>query len=97
MAREALHIDPRDNVAVALKQLSAQERVRVEMADGKAKEILLTADIPFGHKFALERIPAGSEVIKYGEVMGKATRDIEPGEHVHTHNVESLRGRGDKG
>jgi altronate dehydratase small subunit len=35
-------------------------------------------------------------VIKYGETIGLATSDISPGEHVHVHNVEGQRGRGDR-
>lgn len=44
---------------------------------------------------AIKDIPKGGEIIKYGEIIGRATANIEPGEHVHVHNVESLRGRGD--
>jgi hypothetical protein len=33
--------------------------------------------------------------VKYGSTIGTATDDIQPGEHVHTHNVASGRGRGD--
>jgi hypothetical protein len=28
-------------------------------------------------------------VIKYGAPIGSATRDIAPGEYVHTHNLKS--------
>ena len=45
--------------------------------------------IPNGHKYALSDIPAGGCVIKYGEVIGRATRDIAKGEWVHTHNLKS--------
>lgn len=45
--------------------------------------------IPAGHKYALQDIPTGEYVIKYGEIIGKATRDIQAGEWVHTHNVKS--------
>ncbi len=45
--------------------------------------------IPAGHKFALRDISAGEYVIKYGEIIGKATSDIKKGEWVHTHNVKS--------
>ncbi len=45
--------------------------------------------IPAGHKYALTAIPAGGEVIKYGAVIGRATRPIAPGEWVHTHNLRS--------
>ncbi|MDQ6598863.1 SAF domain-containing protein [Bacillus salipaludis] len=38
----------------------------------------------------------GEDILKYGEVIGLATTDIEPGEHVHIHNLEGKRGRGDK-
>jgi len=38
----------------------------------------------------------GEPVIKYGEVIGRATKDIGEGTHAHVHNIESLRGRGDK-
>lgn len=56
----------------------------------------LTAEVQFGHKIAVTAIEPGTEVVKYGEVIGKATDQIAPGEWVHTHNCESTRGRGDK-
>ncbi len=46
-------------------------------------------EIPAGHKFALRDIPKGEYVIKYGEIIGRASRDIQAGEWVHTHNVKS--------
>lgn len=45
--------------------------------------------IPAGHKFALRDIKKGEYVIKYGEIIGRATEDIKKGEWVHTHNVRS--------
>ncbi len=46
-------------------------------------------DIPAGHKYALKDIPQGEYVIKYGEIIGRASQDIKAGEWVHTHNVKS--------
>ena len=46
-------------------------------------------NIPAGHKYALRPIAKGEYVIKYGEIIGRATQDIQAGEWVHTHNVES--------
>ena len=46
-------------------------------------------DIPAGHKYALCDIDKGAYVIKYGEIIGRATCDIKAGEWVHTHNVKS--------
>ena len=45
--------------------------------------------IPAGHKYALQDISCGEYVIKYGEIIGRATADISAGEWVHTHNVKS--------
>ncbi|MBQ8374213.1 MAG: altronate dehydratase [Clostridia bacterium] len=45
--------------------------------------------IPAGHKYALKAIKKGEYVIKYGEIIGRATADISAGEWVHTHNVRS--------
>jgi hypothetical protein len=42
-----------------------------------------------GHKVALVPIAAGEKVCKYGAPIGSATRQIRPGEHVHTHNLAS--------
>ncbi|MBC7091191.1 MAG: UxaA family hydrolase [Nitrososphaeria archaeon] len=92
--RKAIVVDEKDNVASALANLNKGETVEVTIGSIVYK-IQLISDIPFGHKFALKRIPRGEYVIKYGEVIGRASRDIEVGEHVHVHNVESLRARGD--
>ncbi|MBR2622909.1 MAG: altronate dehydratase [Clostridia bacterium] len=45
--------------------------------------------IPAGHKFALKDIAQGEYVVKYGEIIGRATQNIAKGEWVHTHNVKS--------
>lgn len=46
-------------------------------------------DIPAGHKIALQDIEQGEFVIKYGEIIGRATIPIKQGEWVHTHNIKS--------
>lgn len=81
-----LLIDPRDNVAVALRAVAAGDRI----ADG----VTALADVPAGHKIALRPIASGEEVFKYGWPIGRATRDIAAGAHVHSHNLAtSLSGR----
>ena len=42
-----------------------------------------------GHKYALQDIPCGGTVIKYGNPIGHATSDIAKGEHVHSHNMKT--------
>ena len=80
-----------DNVATALENLDAGQTVPA----GPAGSLDLREDIEFGHKFALKETDVEEEVYKYGEVIGRAIETIEAGEWVHTHNVESTRGRGD--
>ena len=91
----ALIIDPKDNVATAVRPLPAGERLRLSV-NGGAVELTVGEDIAQGHKLALVGIRQGEPVIKYGETIGLATRDILAGEHVHVHNVEGRKGRGDR-
>ena len=84
-----------DNVAVCLEEKSSGETVEVPLGGGSTR-LTLIDDIPFAHKFALTDIDAGGNIIKYGEVIGLASTPIKAGQWVHTHNVESVRGRGDK-
>lgn len=49
----------------------------------------VAVDLKTGHKIALEDIPCGSSVIKYGFNIGKAVKDISKGEAVHTHNLKT--------
>ena len=92
MVSTVIVIDPRDNVATATADLKAGDTV--EVVGGQARMRVLHG-ISFGHKMALCGIAQGCPVIKYGQVIGTATRDIGDGEHVHVHNVDSMRGRGD--
>ena len=92
----ALRIQPRDNVATCVLAQKAGETAAYE-ADGKTVTVRLLDDIPFGHKLAIRPIAAGGEIVKYGYPIGRAVRDIQPGEHVHIHNVGSLRCNGTEG
>ncbi len=94
--RIALKVHDDDNVATIFAQ-GVQSGMRIEVCDKKGMKafIRLADDIPYGHKIAIKSIGRGSPVKKYGEEIGLASMDIEPGEHVHVHNLESNRGRGD--
>jgi len=94
MKRDAISIKEEDNVATALRDLSRDETASVGIGK-KTMEIKLIENVEYGHKFAICDIPAGQDIIKYGEVIGRATADIQSGAHAHIQNIESLRGRGD--
>lgn len=82
-APSILILDDCDNVGVARRDISAGETL-LEI-DAKA-----AGDIPFGHKIAIGSIAPGDRVLKYGQVIGVAKTGIEPGAHVHVHNLEML-------
>lgn len=90
----AIVINENDNVATLISDVKAGDIVIVRRGD-KEENMTVTQDIRFGHKFAIKSIAAGDEIIKYGEVIGRATAPIAVGDHAHVHNIESLRGRGD--
>jgi len=92
-----LMMNSKDNVAISLNELSAGDEVQVSMKRGSnLNKLVLTSDVPFAHKVALTDIVEGELIIKYGEIIGRATQNIAKGEWVHIHNVESTRARGDK-
>lgn len=93
----ALCINARDNVVTVLEEVKCGEKIIVRDKNGKTlEEILALENIPRGHKIALIDMAVKSQIVKYGEVLGAATSDIKKGQWVHVHNIESLRGRGDK-
>jgi len=70
-----------DNILVAKAALSLGQ----DLPDLGLK---VRAQVPAGHKIAAAAIAAGTPVRKYNTVIGMAARDIAPGEHVHTHNLQ---------
>jgi len=85
---EAVALNPRDNVGVALADIKSGAKVKIH---GRESWVKMAEPIPYQHKFSLAPIASGQEIIKDGVVIGKATQDIEPGQHVHTHNMTGLR------
>ena len=87
-------VEPADNVATVLRDVDAGETVTVAVGDDE-RTVDVTEDVAFGHKLALEAIPSGETVTKYGKSIGEASSDVSAGEWVHVHNVDSNYGRGD--
>jgi altronate hydrolase len=82
LASLSLSLRGGDDVRIVRDNLSAGSY----SLDGETMTV--PADIPRGHKVAVRRIEQDAPIHKYGQVIGFATRVIEPGEHVHVHNVE---------
>ena len=75
-----LHED--DDVVVTKKNLKAG----IELANGSIR-LKANSDIPAGHKVAIRNVAEGAPVKKYGQIIGFASREVSPGDHVHVHNL----------
>lgn len=74
-----LILNPADDVMIALQDFPKGETVNhIELVD----------PVPFGHKIALRAVASGQPVKRYGQIIGFATQDIAPGQHVHMQNLE---------
>ena len=92
----ALKVTDKDNVATIFAN-GVTDGTNVDVRDkkGNSETVTVIGDVPYGHKIAVRDIKKGELIIKYGEEIGAATKDILKGEYVHVHNLEALRGRGD--
>ncbi|HET8744461.1 MAG TPA: altronate dehydratase family protein [Ramlibacter sp.] len=77
----ALRLHPEDDVAIATRDLEAGAQVP------GLQGATLRTPLPSGHKVAVRDVAQGQPVRRYGQIIGFATQAIQPGEHVHTHNL----------
>jgi altronate hydrolase len=77
-----IRLHPTDNIAVARVPITPGTVIRVDGIEFTAVD-----DVPAGHKIALKAIRSGEQTIRYGQRIGPATRDIQVGQHIHTHNL----------
>ncbi len=85
LAQAVVKLDPADPVGLA--RFDLEPGVQLDVG---GRPLRVRESVPRGHKLALIDLPAGTEVRKYGQPIGLATRDIAAGEHVHEHNLRSL-------
>lgn len=79
-----LKINGKDNVAVAIGDMHKDENAMVEGVN-----VTLLEDVAQAHKVAIVDIKQGENIIKYGNQIGHATKDIKKGQHIHTHNLKT--------
>ncbi|RDE27487.1 UxaA family hydrolase [Parageobacillus thermoglucosidasius] len=82
--KECMVIHEKDNVAVALRDLNANECIQIQ-----EQTVTIQEPVPKGHKVALRLIKKSEDIIKYGFPIGHATEDILPGQWVHIHNTKT--------
>ncbi|KWR83776.1 UxaA family hydrolase [Cupriavidus sp. IDO] len=89
----AIVLNQSDNVATLLDAGYAGDACRLQ---GEASgQLVLLQDVPFGHKVCIADTERGAPVLKYGQLIGRASQPVLAGEHMHVHNIESARARGD--
>ena len=81
-ATDVVFLHPADNLFIALRDLPAGA-----MVSAGGKTVRLTGAVSLGHKIAIAPIPSGQRAIKFGQTIGFATRDIQPGDWIHTQNL----------
>ena len=74
-----------DNVVVLARHVDAGD----SFAGPAGETWTMSAHLDVGNKRAAVPIAAGDRVFKVGVPIGTATRAIESGEHVHSHNLRS--------
>lgn len=89
-APDMIVLDPKDNVATALRDLDGPAVVSIANPDGSRFGLEITGPVKLGHKVAITTIPLDTPAIKHGEPFGLATAPISPGDHAHIHNIVSL-------
>jgi len=86
MNKNTLVIEEWDNVAIVLQEI--KKGTRVVLSSGE--QFFAQENIPTGHKISRTEILCGQDIIKYGLCIGRATKNIDKGYHVHVHNVEEV-------
>ena len=84
METNAVLVNPKDNIAVAIKEIKAGETV-TGIGD---LELQANEDIMRNHKVAVAEVAENEPVLKYGEKIGFASKPIRPGDWVHSHNLK---------
>ena len=81
-----------DDVGVAVMDLRSGEQITVVTLEGQpVKQLTLVSDVPLGHKVAMRALAFEQQVLEYGRPIGATSAGIAAGEHVHVHNLKSLR------
>ncbi|WP_158785509.1 UxaA family hydrolase [Granulicella sp. L46] len=86
--KQCFSIHPKDNVATLTEDADSEPLLVVGSGGGTTVQI--EEAISLGHKVALAAIAPDAVIIKYGVIIGVATKPIERGGWVHLHNCRSL-------
>ena len=86
---DAIILKPKDNVGTSIKPLKRNTEIILKL-EKQLINFVIKENIKLCHKFSLSKIRKGDKIIKYGEIIGVAIDDIQSGNLVHIHNIQSL-------
>ena len=86
---DAIILKPNDNVGTSIKPLKRNTEIILKL-EKQLINFVIKENIKLCHKFSLSKIRKGDKIIKYGEIIGVAIDDIQSGNLVHIHNIQSL-------
>ena len=86
---DAIILKPNDNVGTSIKHLKRNTEIILKL-EKQLINFVIKENIKLCHKFSLSKIKRGDKIIKYGEIIGVANDDIQSGNLVHIHNIQSL-------
>ena len=75
-----IKLNEKDNIGIAPMDIPENKELS---SDLKSREY-----IPYGHKVSLKKISKGEFIYRYGQIIGISSKNIMPGEHVHSHNLK---------
>lgn len=81
-----IRLHENDHVVIALQPFAKGDKL-ILATGGAEHELVLTEDVPKGHKILTRPVREGEDVLKFGYSIGKAKQNLEPGCWVHTHNM----------
>lgn len=90
LVHKAILINLHDNVAIVLNSISRGDMVNIIYDNKIIKNIIVKDDISRYHKIAINFIKKNENILKYGEIIGRAQIAINEGAHVHVHNIKGV-------
>ncbi|MCQ9641514.1 altronate dehydratase family protein [Chryseobacterium sp. WG14] len=83
MKNKVLKVHQKDNVLVALQDIKTGEKILFE-----GQEYNVLENIPAKHKFFIQDLPQGSDVLMYGVLVGKTQVEVKKGERMNVENTK---------
>ena len=92
MEHSALRHQAEDTVGIVIYPVNAGSEIAVkDIATEEKLCLTVRENIPIFHKIALSDMTEGQDVIEYGQILGRATADIQAGSYVHIHNIKTQK------